>query len=100
MEEKSMMRRILAGAAIAVAALGLSASAASADVTPGTTGGAAVLSGFQIVDDAANRMFAVSFDPLFANMRVMATRTVNANQFNLNVINSRAGDAAIGGTRF
>jgi hypothetical protein len=51
----NMIRRILAGAAIAAAALGLSATAASAGVGPNPyNGGQAVLSQFQIIDDVLN----------------------------------------------
>ncbi|AQZ68084.1 unnamed protein product [[Actinomadura] parvosata subsp. kistnae] len=50
-----MIRRILAGAAIAAAALGFSATAASADVGPNPSNkGQALLSQFQIIDDALN----------------------------------------------
>jgi hypothetical protein len=50
-----MIRRILAGAAIAAAAIGFSASAASAGVGPNpNNSGAAILSQFQIIDDALN----------------------------------------------
>jgi hypothetical protein len=48
----NMIRRILAGAAIAGVALGLSATAASADVGPNpNNGGQAVLSQLSILDD-------------------------------------------------
>ncbi|SDM41493.1 hypothetical protein [Nonomuraea jiangxiensis] len=47
-----MIRRILAGAAIAAVALGFSASGASADVGPNPhNGGQSVLSQFSILDD-------------------------------------------------
>ncbi|TYB59164.1 hypothetical protein FXF51_34885 [Nonomuraea sp. PA05] len=50
-----MIRRILAGAAIAAAAFGFSASAAIADVGPNPSNkGQALLSQFQIIDDALN----------------------------------------------
>ncbi|MEV0619734.1 hypothetical protein AB0I81_40895 [Nonomuraea sp. NPDC050404] len=50
-----MIRRILAGAAIAAAALSFSATAASADVGPNVTNkGQALLSQFQIIDDILN----------------------------------------------
>lgn len=46
-----MIRRILAGAAIAATALGLSASAASADVPNPYNNGQSVLSQLSILDD-------------------------------------------------
>ncbi|MEV5892947.1 hypothetical protein [Nonomuraea fuscirosea] len=47
-----MIRRILAGAAIAAVALGFSASAASADVGPNPhNSGQSILSQFSILDD-------------------------------------------------
>ncbi|MEV4806413.1 hypothetical protein AB0K18_41005 [Nonomuraea sp. NPDC049421] len=50
-----MIRRILAGAAVAAAAFGFSASAASADVGPNPYNkGAAIASQFQILDDVLN----------------------------------------------
>ncbi|MFD0469153.1 hypothetical protein ACFQ0B_13180 [Nonomuraea thailandensis] len=50
-----MIRRILAGAAIAAAAFGFSATAASAGVGPNpNNGGQAILSQFQIIDDILN----------------------------------------------
>ncbi|MFB4269028.1 hypothetical protein [Nonomuraea sp. GTA35] len=52
-----MIRRILAGAAIAAAAFGLPATTASADVGPNVRNeGAAILSQFQIIDDALNKV--------------------------------------------
>ncbi|WP_043615491.1 hypothetical protein [Nonomuraea candida] len=50
-----MIRRILAGAAVAAAAFGFSASAASADVGPNPSNkGQALLSQWQILDDVLN----------------------------------------------
>ncbi|TMR17916.1 hypothetical protein ETD86_22595 [Nonomuraea turkmeniaca] len=49
-----MIRRILAGAAIAAVALGVSATAASADQPNPHNSGMALLSQFQIVDDVLN----------------------------------------------
>ncbi|MEU6711138.1 hypothetical protein ACFOY2_32020 [Nonomuraea purpurea] len=47
-----MIRRILAGAAIAMAAFGFSATGASADVGPNPhNGGQSILSQFSILDD-------------------------------------------------
>ncbi|UBU13202.1 hypothetical protein [Nonomuraea gerenzanensis] len=52
-----MIRRILAGAAIAAAAFGFSATAASADVGPNVRNeGANIISQFQIIDDALNHV--------------------------------------------
>ncbi|MGW3352041.1 hypothetical protein ACWDA3_52855 [Nonomuraea rubra] len=52
-----MIRRILAGAAIAASAFGFSATAASAGVGPNVRNeGAAILSQFQIIDDALNKV--------------------------------------------
>ncbi|GAA2842358.1 hypothetical protein [Nonomuraea rubra] len=52
-----MIRRILAGAAIAAAAFGFSGTAASADVGPNVFNeGADILSQFQIIDDALNKV--------------------------------------------
>jgi hypothetical protein len=69
MEETIMIRRILAGAAIAAVAFGFSASAASAGVGPNTyNGGQAVLSQFQIIDDILNDIANDSLNDLEVNV--------------------------------
>jgi parvulin-like peptidyl-prolyl isomerase len=60
-----MIRRILAGAAIAATAFGFSASAASADLGPNpNNSGQALLSQFQIIDDALNDVLNHSVNDL------------------------------------
>jgi hypothetical protein len=57
--------RILAGAVVAAAAFGFSASAASADVGPNPSNkGQALLSQFQIIDDALNDVLNHSVNDL------------------------------------
>ncbi|MCK2213901.1 hypothetical protein MF672_008880 [Actinomadura sp. ATCC 31491] len=64
-----MIRRILAGAAIAAVALGFSASAASADVGPNPhNGGQAVLSQWQIIDDVLNDVLNDSLESIDVNI--------------------------------
>ncbi|GAA4914343.1 hypothetical protein HD597_010607 [Nonomuraea thailandensis] len=60
-----MIRRILAGAAIAAVAFGFSATAASAGVGPNVRNeGAAILSQFQVIDDALNHVLNHSANDL------------------------------------
>ncbi|MEW9549922.1 hypothetical protein [Nonomuraea sp. NPDC050783] len=64
-----MIRRILAGAAIAAVALGFSASGASADVGPNPhNGGQAVLSQWQIIDDLLNDWLNDSLESIDVNI--------------------------------
>jgi hypothetical protein len=84
-----MIRRILAGAAIAAAAFGLSASAASADVTPGSNEGPNVLTGFQIVDDAAERALALRADNALSDLTVAASQVVNTQALEFSVLSNK-----------
>jgi hypothetical protein len=64
-----MIRRILAGAAIAAVAFGFSATAASAGVGPNTENkGQALLSQFQIADDVLNDILNHSVNDLEVNV--------------------------------
>jgi hypothetical protein len=84
MEEAIMIRRILAGAAIAAVAFGFSASAASAGVGPDTyNGGQAVLSQFQIIDDVLNDVANHTLNDLEVNV-IQALDEVNISALNNN----------------
>ncbi|MEV0619733.1 hypothetical protein AB0I81_40890 [Nonomuraea sp. NPDC050404] len=79
-----MIRRILAGAAIAAVALGFSASAASADVGPNPyNGGQAILSQFQIIDDALNNVLNDSLHDIEVNV-IQILDEVNVSALNNN----------------
>ena len=79
-----MIRRILAGAAVAAAAFGFSASAASADVGPNPHNrGASIASQFQILDDLLNDVGNHSLNNL--EVRVLsALDEVNVSLLNNN----------------
>ncbi|GAB2964913.1 hypothetical protein ACFMQL_12130 [Nonomuraea fastidiosa] len=79
-----MIRRILAGAAIAAAALGFSATAASAGVGPNPyNGGQAILSQFQILDDVLNNVGNHSLNDLELSI-VKVLDEVNVSALNNN----------------
>ncbi|MFG1697813.1 hypothetical protein [Nonomuraea sp. NPDC049309] len=79
-----MIRRILAGAAVAAAALGFSAAGASADVGPNPyNGGQAVLSQFQILDDVLNNVANHSLNDLEVNILTLLDE-VNVSALNNN----------------
>ncbi|MGA4994552.1 hypothetical protein [Nonomuraea bangladeshensis] len=68
-----MIRRILAGAAIATVAFGFSASAATANANPGpNNSGQAVLSQWQIIDDVLNDVANHSLNNLDVNIIQLA----------------------------
>lgn len=76
-----MIRRILAGAAIAGAALGFCVSAASADVGPNPyNGGASLLSQLSTLDD----LTAVSDAAKYVNIPA----TANLQDVNVNLLNN------------
>ncbi|MFG1697812.1 hypothetical protein [Nonomuraea sp. NPDC049309] len=79
-----MIRRILAGAAVAAAAFGFAASAASADVGPNAHNrGASLASQFQVVDDLLNNVGNHSLNNL--ELRVLsALDEVNVSLLNNN----------------
>ncbi|MEV0619731.1 hypothetical protein AB0I81_40880 [Nonomuraea sp. NPDC050404] len=79
-----MIRRILAGAAIAAAAIGVSATAASADLGPNTHNeGANVASQFQIADDVLNNALNNSLHDIEVNI-ISLLDEVNASVLNNN----------------
>ncbi|MER7364176.1 hypothetical protein [Nonomuraea wenchangensis] len=78
-----MIRRILAGAAIAAVAFGFSASAATANVDPRpNNSGQAVLSQWQIIDDVLNDVANHSLNNLDVNIIQLA------DEIDLDVLNN------------
>lgn len=84
-----MIRRILAGAAIAAVALGFSATGASADQPNPHNGGQAFLSQFQLADDALNGVGNQPLNESLRNITLDASRFANVYEVDLNVLNNQ-----------
>ncbi|WP_188189282.1 hypothetical protein [Nonomuraea sp. SYSU D8015] len=105
-----MIRRILAGAAITAVALGFSATGASADVGPNPGNyGQALLSQFQIVDDALNDVLNESLNESLRDIEVDILQIADIHEIDLDLLNNNQpevgdnnqdSDAGVGGTRF
>ncbi|HEX4816444.1 MAG TPA: hypothetical protein VFV66_27200 [Nonomuraea sp.] len=105
-----MIRRILAGAAIAAAALGLSATGASAGVGPNPhNGGQALLSQFQVIDDALNEVLNHSLNEAIRDIEVDILQIADIHELDLDLLNNNQpevgdhnndSDAGVGGTHF
>ncbi|TMR17915.1 hypothetical protein ETD86_22590 [Nonomuraea turkmeniaca] len=83
-----MIRRILAGAAIAAVALGLSATAASADQHNPHNSGHAVLSQFQIIDDALNNVLNHSLNDSIRDIEITGVQLAELQEINLDVLSN------------
>jgi hypothetical protein len=105
-----MIRRILAGAAIAAAALGFSAVGASADVGPNPhNGGQALLSQFQVIDDVLNDVANHSLNESLRDIELDVLQVLDVHEIDVDLLNNnqpRVGkfnkdsDAGVGGTHF
>jgi hypothetical protein len=101
-----MIRRILAGAAIAAVAFGLSATAASADTPNPYNGGQALLSQFQIIDDALNDVLNHSFNESLRDIEIDVFEIADIKEIDLDLLNNnqpkvgdhnKDSDAVVGG---
>ncbi|MGI5285567.1 hypothetical protein ACQEVF_19845 [Nonomuraea polychroma] len=85
-----MIKRILAGAAIAAAALGFTASGASADGNPNNSG-QAILSQFQIFNDVLNGVANNSLNGSLRDIEVDLVEDVTLNEFDLDALTNNVG---------
>ena len=83
-----MIRRILAGAAMAAVALGFSATAASADTVNPNNGGQAVLSQFQVIDDLLNDLVNNSFNESLRDIEITGLQGIDLQEIDLDVLNN------------
>ncbi|RVX45652.1 hypothetical protein EDD27_8465 [Nonomuraea polychroma] len=85
-----MIGRILAGAAIAAAALGFTATTASADQNPQNSG-QAILSQFQVFDDVLNNVLNNSLNDSIKNIEVDFVESVAVDEVDLDVFANNHG---------
>ena len=83
-----MIRRILAGAAIAAVAFGFSATAASADTVNPNNGGQAVLSQFHVIDDLLTDLVNGSFNESLRDIQINGIQGIDLKEVDLDILNN------------